>query len=262
MKRASLLTLALPLLLTACGGDPSPALKAGGVDIEVSQPGKDGKVAVLARGLHAGTVSVAICQHVEEARFDAGQHCDLTRGSRADVSVNAQGMLKTSMFAPAYMGIRERKEVSCFPKACDVVLLDAESKKIGASVLTAAPARAQLTPSLHLRNLTWGPKFGTANLVGAGFPANFESTWMQCPEAGPAPDVHTDDCLYDDATSVTSDAQGQFTTKIRIWPRFERSSGNLVDCIAKPDSCAIATPWPGRSDVRMARILLSQASGG
>lgn len=267
--------VAAALLLSACSsndgapgdGGASPTETGGQAGPQFHLEGRNltdqERVTASGSGFPGGVIELVECRQdprsvPQETLADV---CDLTRPARSRTRTSDDGTIEAVVVVRTTIGVGQRREVSCLEEHCVFAATDGERRVYAvATVPWAEDPHPVPSPHLRIVSITYGPSVGRALVTGSRYPPNTKVALVQCPASPVAStEVDADDCLYDQTFRVTSDSDGRFRAHVTVAPRFQRSTGELIDCRATPAGCALADPWPSRIDVRMSLATFDQA---
>jgi Neocarzinostatin family len=182
--------------------------------------------------------------------------CDMTRF--APVRSVGDGTVEAELTVRTVIGTGKRLETDCLQTARVVGTGYIDDTTVVAVVPIdwAADAEAPPAPVLTISGLQLDESANTGSAVveGTGFMPGSTVSLVQCPKAQGGNGVDADDCLYDYSTVATADESGELDVVVDIYPRFQRSSGELIDCVSTPDLCVISEPWPQEARNRMSMV--------
>jgi hypothetical protein len=172
--------------------------------------------------------------------------CDMSERSAA--RTNEQGDFEASVVVRTVIAVGERTELVCTATTCAIGAGDITDLRLLelAPIPWADDAIVPEAPILQIVELSLDTddNTGTAIVMGTGFVPGSTVTLVQCPVVQDVTKIDTEDCLYDYGAVTVADQSGRISTEMVAYPRFQRSSGELIDCVVAPATCAIADPWP------------------
>lgn len=194
-------------------------------------PGAEVVLAQCTDGAAVGTAMIEACDLPDSVIADAGP----------DGTFAAQFTIRS------VIAFGTRREVVCPDSTCAMGAADATDTVLTLTPLTwSADAAVPPAPQLTIAELTLDPdkNTGTAVLTGSGYTPGSRVALAQCPATPAADGVDAGDCLYNEGTIAFADERGDLQTEMAVYPRFQRSSDELIDCTAQPTVCTVADPWP------------------
>jgi hypothetical protein len=269
LRRHAGWTLALAIVLASCSSAPSDrsASSPPSSQIQATLAWTEGEVsdgvAVEVRGseLPAGYIELVQCASVG-GEIHLERDCDMTKQSRGGGETK-EGTLVARFSFKKFVGIGARREIDCPGVGCSLVAVDGQGAIVARRPISwdeIPPVTRR--PHLKILAMRFGNDRGAgwAIVVGRQFPNQHAVLLSQCPDMAGVedPGVDASDCLYSLGTRIHSSARGTFKAKVRVFARFQRSSGELVDCLAEPEVCALAEPWPRGKMARMSEVLFSE----
>lgn len=177
--------------------------------------------------------------------------------SAVTVKVGSEGTYTAKLVVRTFIDTGKRVETTCLPNGCLVAVADAISEEVvtTAELNWADQAVVPPSPTLKLVSLVpaEGRTAGQAVVKGFGFPPNETISLTQCPVSSKEVEVGVDagDCIYDYGTNVESSRTGEITAPMRLYQKFQRSSGEIVDCGKSMSVCVVAHVYPRDPSVRM-----------
>jgi hypothetical protein len=272
--------MAVVLMASACtfesdGGPTSsqePTTSESGNDSENPQPQVSigtsdlshlDTVLVSGRGFEPGyDIVVAECSNDATIGSSMADVCDMSEF--VPVRTNTGGEFEVSVVVRTVIGSGKRIETDCTQAQCVVGAGYLEDMAVRSTDRLRWSTRAEVPPAPVLEilslDLNADENLGTAEVQGDGFVPGSKVNLVQCPIASTGAGVDAEDCLYDYGTVTTADSQGQFMVSAVVYPRFQRSSGELIDCVASPEVCVVADPWPQEPANRMSFVTFEMAS--
>jgi Neocarzinostatin family len=194
---------------------------------------------------------------------DMASACDMSMFAPARSA--ADGTVEAELTVRTVIGTGKRLETDCLQTACVVGAgyIDDTTVVAVAPIDWAADAEAPPAPVLTISGLQLdeSANTGSAEVQGRGFMPGSTVSLVQCPKAQGGNGVDADDCLYDYGTLATADASGELDVFVVVYPRFQRSSGELIDCVSTPDLCVVSDPWPKEAQNRMSLVAFAAATG-
>lgn len=164
------------------------------------------------------------------------------------VQTDGEGRFEAALTVRAVIGVGQRLEADCGQAGCSVgvAYLQTDTVVALAEIEWDGTASAPPAPVLTLANLVLDdePNTGSVDVTGTGFTPGAVVNLVQCPISTEGHGVDADDCLYDYGTTVTADSQGEIQVRAVVYPRFQRSTGELIECAVNPDVCVLGDPWP------------------
>jgi hypothetical protein len=199
---------------------------------------------------------ISMCLSDVEIGAAALRYCDL-RNSVQPKS-DSSGQIAQSVQVHTFVASGKRLETSCLPDLCKLAAVDALTETVLATSDVSWSSTASLpdAPSMEIQgyNDASGPRPRRVAIVGQGFPADENVPLAQCPATSDLSGVDADDCLYTFGTVARSDAEGNIVAAMRLYPRFQRSSGEWVQCGVSQVTCVVAYVFPEHAGVRMSLV--------
>lgn len=213
---------------------------------EFDGPPTDGSVAHVKGSGFTPRSDVAVVQCVTEVRATRSRDdCDLA--ATVPAHANAAGEFDAEIPVRTVISTGRELEVDCIASGCSIVAADITDTSASAStpIEWAQEATTPPRPELSIETLTFEAdgKAGAAEVRGAGFAPGSIVTLVQCPLSD-AGELDVEDCLYDHGATATADDHGNISARISVFGRFQRSTGELIDCVSDPGQCALADPFP------------------
>lgn len=201
-------------------------------------------VRVSGRGFRPGSnLGIGQCAAAVAVQDLITASCDLTEGH--SLMADGQGRCTTSLQVHTTIGVGGRREVLCVGERCAVGVAPIETERviaIGALPPWRTGTRPPQAPRLVLRVSTLVAADPARVVVrGAGFPPESRVPHSQCPGMPTGDGVDAGDCLYDFGVVAGSDERGQFAAEMQVFTRFQRSSGELIDCRHDDPACVVAS---------------------
>ncbi|MBN4059645.1 hypothetical protein JYT35_00845 [Acidimicrobium ferrooxidans] len=186
--------------------------------------------------------------------------CDLTDAPR--FVTDDQSSVSLSLAVDAMLAHSSRIETDCRVEQCSVVVGDEQYIALNRRVVDLSGVEARVAPTLTMSSLELDSdaNTGSAVVIGSGFAPNTAVNVVQCPRSDRGYGVESADCLYGYGALATADEAGRFAVSVLSFPLFQRSDGEIIDCAATPENCALAEPWP-EGDVRPAFVTFDSVGG-
>jgi hypothetical protein len=208
-------------------------------------------------------IVVAQCSDDAALGSDMQDTCDMSDFGPAHA--DEKGSFEARVVVTTVLGIGQRIESDCLSTQCAIGAGYVDNLILGSSVPIEWSSSAKIEPapvlSIQRLSLDGDTKSGSAQVSGVGFAPASTVSLVQCPIARDGAGVDAEDCLYDYGTVVTADSSGKISVTLAVYPRFQRSSGALIDCVATPELCVIADPWPKARATRMSWVTFRSAAG-
>ena len=241
--------------------EPFPQLRIGATALMSLD-----SVPISGSGFMPGSdVVIAECVGADVIGHSMPEVCDMSLS--VPVRVDVRGEFEVTVVVRTVIGTGTRVETDCTQADCvigashlavDLVGLIARLEWSNDAVAPLAPVLTILNLDLDVEN-----NVGTAEIIGTGFTPGSRVRLVQCPIAsGGEPGVDGGDCLYDYGSSATANGAGRIAVTATVFPRFQRSSGEVVDCVSSPATCVIADPWPRDRINRMSWVTFEAAPTG
>lgn len=205
---------------------------------------------------------VAQCRD-ESIGLDMASACDMSEFT--PVRSSEDGTFEAELTVRTVIGTGKRLETVCLETSCVIGAgyIDDMAVVAVATIEWADSAEVTSAPVLSISalQLDEDANAGTADVEGAGFLPGSTVNLVQCPRAQGGTGVDADDCLYDYGAVAKADESGDLEVVVPVYPRFQRSSGELIDCVSTPDLCVISDPWPQTPENRMSMVSFAAATG-
>jgi len=181
---------------------------------------------------------------------DLPSRCDMQHS--VQVQTDEFGDAEAAISVRAYIGVGTRLELACPEQECTIGFGTLESFTLATD--TELPWETDETDrilppaiSVELRSVDLDANSSQALVQGVGFAPNSQVRLSQCPLASNGlRGVDAEDCLYDfGAPPVTANSEGIFTVEMTLFPIFQRSNGELIECFSDSGAiCVVADPFP------------------
>ena len=205
--------------------------------------------------------TVAPCSPDAQIGDPIADVCDMSRYGAA--KSNKEGTFDTALTVTAVIATGKRQEVECPAVRCAIGVANIADMTVLTLTPLALAGDPEVSPAPVLRiehiKLDDKTNTGTATVVGSGYVPLSKVNLVQCPAGRSGALVDPEDCLYEYGTNATADAKGELRVDIAAYPRFQRSSDELIKCLVTPSLCVIADPCPGDSGNRMSRVAFDSA---
>lgn len=232
--------------------------------MEDTESGDLDELRVDGEGFEPATdIVVAQCSAAAAVGDSMTDVCDMS-GHTPALS-DAAGTFEAQLTVRSVIGVGTRVEAVCPGDRCavgaanlaDMTIVSLAPIEWSPDVqIAAAPVLSILTLELDRDE-----NEGTAAVSGSGFVPGSEVNLVQCPIARSGVGVDAGDCLYEYGTPALADERGEVQVDMAVYPRFQRSSGELIDCVEDPSICAVADPWPGESGNRLSVTSFASSAG-
>jgi len=211
------------------------------------------RVLVEASGFQTGAQLVLLQCSAEAGPYPSGELCFM-RPDRYIVEVEADGTFTQEFEVTPFIGVGVRREIDCLLDGCIVGVIPPDRSAVMSSDDLEFPPDfpSPEAPSLEIDVVEpYEENAATAQVAGTGFSPGSTVRLSQCPLGTLPRSVDAEDCLYDYGLVTAADENGRVSGQMQVFQQFQRSDGELIDCVVTPEICVVADPFPESGD-RMA----------
>lgn len=205
-------------------------------------------------------LEVAQCTAAATVGDDMMDVCDMT-GAVPVLDV-VTGEFQTPFEVRSVIGVGGRIEIQCPDATCTVGVANRGTIRALTPIKWSDGVEVPPVPKLTIVSLELevGDNTGTAVVEGSGYVPGSDVDLVQCPTGDQGQGVAGGDCLYEYGTPhIRVDEQGELRARVAVYPLFQRSSGELINCVKDPEICLISDPSPGDSGNRMSLVSFASA---
>lgn len=197
-------------------------------------------------------VVVAQCRLGVTVGASMPDNCDLATAEVLDLG--ADGAAAGALTMRSVLTLWPTVETVCPESGCTVGVGRRDRIEAFAPIVWVEDVEVPGAPLIELSSLELdaSDNSGSVAVSGTGFAPGSTVNLEQCPAHLSGAGIEAADCILEYGTAVVADERGNFSVTMTVYPLFQRSDGELIDCAESPDVCAVAVPWPPGEGTRIA----------